>query len=166
MKTIMTRADIERTLRRMAHEIIERNPDLDHVVLLGIKKKGVPVAIALGANLKRFSDIEIPVHELDILAYRDDLRQAQQPTNDGWSVSDKTVILVDDVLYTGRSARAAMDAASDHGRPREIQLAILVDRGHRELPIRPDYVGLNVPTSKQEKVVVDQSLERVMIELV
>ncbi|MCF7931651.1 MAG: bifunctional pyr operon transcriptional regulator/uracil phosphoribosyltransferase PyrR [Acholeplasmataceae bacterium] len=166
MKTLMTRADIERTLRRMAHEIIERNPDLDNIVLLGIKNKGVPIANALGANLKRFTDHDIPVHELDILAYRDDIRQAERPTNEGWSVSDKTVILVDDVLYTGRSARAAMDAASDHGRPRGIQLAILVDRGHRELPIRPDYVGLNVPTSKQERVVVDKALESVTITLI
>lgn len=163
MKTIMTRADIERTLRRMAHEIIEHNPDLSKVVLLGILKKGVIVARTLAGNLKRFSGVDVPVHDLDITPYRDDRLQGSKTHGDGWSVQGKTVILVDDVLFTGRSARAAMDAASDHGRPDFIELAILVDRGHRELPIRPDYVGMNVPTSLSEKVVVAPELEHVMI---
>ena len=156
MKEIMDQEQISRTLKRMTHEIIERNSDLNQIVLLGIKEKGIPMAYMLADNLWRFSDVKVPVFELDITKYRDDHKK-----NDDYNqittidLNGKNVIIVDDVLYTGRTARAAMDAITDMGRPSKIQLAILVDRGHRELPIRADYIGKNIPTSYQEKVIVD-----------
>lgn len=155
MKEIMNAEQLNRTLKRMTHEIIERNQDLSDIVLIGIMKKGYPVALALKDNLKRFSDIDVPVFPIDIFAYRDDLTDKPRPTLQNMEIHDKNVILVDDVLYTGRSVRAAMDALSDHGRPKQIQLAIVIDRGHRELPIRADYIGKNIPTSRHEKVIVD-----------
>ncbi|TVP86762.1 MAG: bifunctional pyr operon transcriptional regulator/uracil phosphoribosyltransferase PyrR [Acholeplasmataceae bacterium] len=155
MKEIMNQEQLERTLKRMTHEIIERNPDLEDVVLAGILKKGHPIATILKENLKRFAQIDVPVHALDIWPYRDDLDAPEQPATPAVSIKDKVVILVDDVLYTGRSVRAAMDALTHLGRPRQIQLAILIDRGHRELPIRADYIGKNIPTSRQEHVIVD-----------
>jgi pyrimidine operon attenuation protein/uracil phosphoribosyltransferase len=157
MKEIMNQEQISRTLKRMTHEIIERNADLSNIVLLGIKQKGMPVAQRLSENLFRFADIKVPVYPLDISAYRDDQKHEINKENDKFRVdlTNKNVIVVDDVLYTGRSVRASMDAINDMGRPSTIQLAILVDRGHRELPIRADYIGKNIPTSYLEKVIVE-----------
>lgn len=155
MKEIMNAEQLSRTIKRMTHEIIERNQDLKDIVIVGILKKGYPIAHMLKENLKRFADIDVPLFPIDIHAYRDDIDQTITPSIQNIDVHHKIVILVDDVLYTGRSVRAAMDALSDHGRPRQIQLAILIDRGHRELPIRADYIGKNLPTSRHEKVFVD-----------
>jgi len=156
---LMTQMDMERALKRMAHEISERNHGCDNVVFLGIKRRGVPLAEKLAENLKEIEGVEIPVGILDITLYRDDLSEmgAAAVINEtvvNFPVQGKIAVLVDDVIYTGRTARAAMDAVSALGRPAEIQLAVLVDRGHRELPIRADYVGKNVPTSKSEIVSV------------
>jgi pyrimidine operon attenuation protein/uracil phosphoribosyltransferase len=165
MKELMNKEQLSRTIKRMTHEIIERNQNLTDIVFVGILKKGYPIAEMLKDHLKRFQDVDAPLFKIDIQAYRDDVEQAvKQPTSQGLDIKDKVVILVDDVLYTGRSVRAAMDALSDHGRPKEIQLAILIDRGHRELPIRADYIGKNIPTSKQEKVLVDMEHMNVYIE--
>jgi pyrimidine operon attenuation protein/uracil phosphoribosyltransferase len=164
MKEIMNQEQLNRTLKRMTHEIIERNQDLSDIVLVGIMKKGYPVAQMLKDNLKRFSEVDVPVYPIDILAYRDDVSDKPRPSLQTIEIHDKNVILVDDVLYTGRSVRAAMDALSDHGRPKQIQLAILIDRGHRELPIRADYIGKNIPTSRVEKVVVDLKSMSVYLE--
>ena len=155
MKEIMNQEQLGRTLKRMTHEIIERNQNLNQIVLVGILKKGLPIATILRDNLKKFADIDVPVFGLDILPYRDDEKKKDQKIVQYIDIQDKRVILVDDVLYTGRSVRAAMDALLDIGRPSHIQLAILIDRGHRELPIRADFIGKNIPTSHREKVVVD-----------
>jgi len=164
MKEIMNTEQLSRTLKRMTHEIIERNQNLSDIVFVGIMKKGFPIAQILNENLKRFADVEAEIYPIDIHAYRDDLENKITPRDQKINVQDKNVILVDDVLYTGRSVRAAMDALSDHGRPKQIQLAIVIDRGHRELPIRADYIGKNIPTSKNEKVVVDMNESKVYIE--
>jgi pyrimidine operon attenuation protein/uracil phosphoribosyltransferase len=164
MKEIMNQEQVSRTLKRMTHEIIERNSDLSSIVFIGILKKGYPIAQILKDNLKRFADVDAPIYPLDIHAYRDDLEKKDKPKLQGFDVTEKNVILVDDVLYTGRSVRAAMDAVSDHGRPKQMQLAILIDRGHRELPIRADYIGKNIPTSKNEKVLVDIANQLIVIE--
>ena len=164
MKEIMNAEQLSRTLKRMTHEIIERNQTLSDIVFVGIMKKGYPIAQILNENLKRFADVEAEIYPIDIHAYRDDLENKVAPRDQKISIQDKNVILVDDVLYTGRSVRAAMDALSDHGRPKQIQLAIVIDRGHRELPIRADYIGKNIPTSKNEKVVVDMNESKVYIE--
>ncbi|MBE6483498.1 MAG: bifunctional pyr operon transcriptional regulator/uracil phosphoribosyltransferase PyrR [Actinomycetaceae bacterium] len=150
--------DISRSLRRIAHEILERNRGVDNVVLLGILTRGVPLARRLHDILAdTAAQADVPVGALDITMYRDDL--AAQPTRaphptriPASGIDDKTVVLVDDVLYSGRTIRAALEALSDLGRPRAVQLAVLVDRGHRELPIRADYVGKNLPTSHNERV--------------
>lgn len=153
---IMSGDDIRRALTRMSHEIIERNAGVQDVVLVGIRTRGVPLARRIAANLQRFEGTAVPCGELDITMYRDDLaRRAMrppEPTSVPVDVDDRRVVLVDDVLYTGRTVRAAMDALMDFGRPRSIQLLVLVDRGHRELPIRPDYVGKNVPTARHEMI--------------
>lgn len=156
---IMTQEDIKRSLARITHEVIERNKNADHLVLVGMRTRGVPLARRLAANMEGLEDLKIPVGALDISLYRDDLSSLNpqptvQYTDIPVNIDGKSVILVDDVLYTGRSARAAMDALIDLGRPQSIQLAVLVDRGHRELPIRADYVGKNMPSSRQEKVQV------------
>ncbi|MCD8562150.1 MAG: bifunctional pyr operon transcriptional regulator/uracil phosphoribosyltransferase PyrR [Acholeplasmataceae bacterium] len=164
MKELMNQEQLSRTMKRMTHEIIERNQDLSDIVLVGILKKGFPLANILKENLKRFADVDVPVYPLNIHAYRDDLENRILPQKQHLQIHDKTVILVDDVLYTGRSVRAAMDALSDHGRPKNIQLAILIDRGHRELPIRADYIGKNIPTSRHEKVMVDMEKMSVCVE--
>jgi pyrimidine operon attenuation protein/uracil phosphoribosyltransferase len=164
MKELMNAEQLSRTMKRMTHEMIERNQDLNDIVLVGILRKGYPIAMILKENFKRFADLDVPVYSLDIQAYRDDLENKITPELQHLDVHGKTVILVDDVLYTGRSVRAAMDALSDHGRPDHIQLAILIDRGHRELPIRADYIGKNVPTSKNEKVIVDIEHMSVFVE--
>lgn len=150
---------IQKTLRRMTHEIIEKNDDLHEIVLIGILKKGVPVARLIQENLQNYENLEVPLVSLDISMYRDDGKRngGILPSVD---LTGKTCILVDDVLFTGRTVRAAMDALVDLGRPKKIQLAVLVDRGHRELPIRADYVGKNIPTSREEKIVVSISGER------
>jgi pyrimidine operon attenuation protein/uracil phosphoribosyltransferase len=156
---IMTPEDIRRTLARIAHEIIERNKVIDDLLLVGMRTRGVPLAKRLAANIEKFEKIKIPVGALDINLYRDDLsslelRPIVQRTDIPVSIDGKSIVLVDDVLYTGRSTRAAMDALTDLGRPQSIQLAVLVDRGHRELPIRADYVGKNIPSSRQEEIQV------------
>ncbi len=158
-KIIMTAEDIGRSLARIAHEIIERNRTTEHLVLVGMRTRGVPLAKRLVANMEDFEGLKIPVGALDISLYRDDLsllnrQPTVQRTDIPVSIDGKSVVLVDDVLYTGRSARAAMDALIDLGRPCSIQLAVLVDRGHRELPIRADYVGRNIPSSRDEEIQV------------
>ncbi len=160
----MNAEQLSRTIKRMTHEIIERNQDLNDIVFVGILKKGFPIAQMLKDNLKRFADVDVPLFPIDIHAYRDDLAKKITPKTQDLLVHEKNVILVDDVLYTGRSVRAAMDALSDHGRPKQIQLAIVIDRGHRELPIRADYIGKNIPTSRHEKIVVDLSNMTVYLE--
>ncbi len=158
-KVIMAPEDIRRTLTRIAHEIVERNKATESLLLIGMHTRGVPLARRLAANIEDFVGLEIPVGALDISLYRDDLASLnQQPTVQRTdvpvSVEGKSIVLVDDVLYTGRSTRAAMDALIDLGRPQSIQLAVLIDRGHRELPIRADYVGKNVPSSRHEEIKV------------
>ena len=160
-RELLTAGDVARTIARMAHQVIERTAldvsDATPVVLLGIPTRGAPLATRLAARVAEFSGVHVPTGVLDVTLYRDDLRRkptrplgATELPPDG--VDDRLVILVDDVLYSGRTIRAALDALRDAGRPRAVQLAVLVDRGHRELPIRADYVGKNVPTSRSEEV--------------
>lgn len=163
MKLIMDNEQFSRVIRRMSHEIIEKNEDLSNVVLLGIKSKGTPIASLLSSYIKMFEDIKIPFYEIDISKYRDDTKRSDVMPNIEESLEGRIVILVDDVFYTGRSVRAAMDAVMDLGRASMIQLAVLIDRGHRELPIRADYVGKNLPTAKSEIVVVDLEKQEVYI---
>ena len=156
-KILMTAEDIRRTLARIAHEIIERNKAIEHLILVGMRTRGVPLAKRLAADIENFQGLKIPVGALDITPYRDDLASLnRQPlvkhTDIPANIDGKSIVLVDDVLYTGRSTRAAMDALIDLGRPQSIQLAVLIDRGHRELPIRADYVGKNIPSSKDEEI--------------
>ena len=152
-------AAFERTLRRLAHQILENNPEPEQVLLVGILRRGVPLAEELAGLMERFGGVRPPVEMLDITLYRDDLSELVdlpevRPTQFSTPVAGKTVILVDDVIYTGRTARAAMEAVIRLGRPARIRLAVMVDRGHRELPIRADYVGKNIPTSLREIVAV------------
>lgn len=156
---IMDEKAMQRAVTRIAHEIIEKNKGVDNIILMGIKRRGVPLAESLAREIKRIEDFEVEVGQLDITLYRDDLTSdTDQPIVNkkdiSYNLSGKIVVLIDDVLYTGRTVRAAMDAIVDLGRPKSIQLAVLIDRGHRELPIRADYVGKNVPTSKEEIVEV------------
>ena len=159
-RQIMNHEDVRRALARVAHEILERNRGAEGLVIVGIHTRGVHIARRIAANLAEFEGIEVPVATLDVSLYRDDNRvrsQSQtklQPTDIPMGIQGKRVVLVDDVLYTGRTIRAAMDALVDFGRPQQIQLAILLDRGHRELPIRADYVGQNLPTAFNERVKV------------
>jgi pyrimidine operon attenuation protein / uracil phosphoribosyltransferase len=157
-KRLLGADDIRRAVARLAHEVVERNQGVQSVVLVGLRTRGLPLARRLQQRILEFEGVEVPLGELDITLYRDDVHQraprALSPTSIPVDISDKTVVLVDDVLYTGRTIRAALDALIDLGRPRAIQFVCLVDRGHRELPIRPDYVGKNVPTSRHEKVAV------------
>jgi len=160
VKVILSADDIRRTIARIAHEVIERNKSMSDLVIVGMLTRGVPLAKRLAANIKTFEGTEIPIGSLDISLYRDDLNsRAFQPmvnsTNIPTDIAGKTIILVDDVLYTGRSVRAALDALIDYGRPATIQLAVLVDRGHRELPIRADYIGKNIPSSRSEDILVE-----------
>lgn len=157
--TIMDPEGVRRALFRIAHEIIERNQGVEDLVLVGIRRRGVPLAGRLQAIIREIEGREVPMGVLDITLYRDDLAsRLEQPLVRGteipFSIQRRTVVLVDDVLYTGRTVRAALDALMDLGRPQQIQLAVLVDRGHRELPVRADYVGKNVPTSRREEVSV------------
>jgi pyrimidine operon attenuation protein/uracil phosphoribosyltransferase len=156
---LMDERALQRALTRIAHEIIERNKGTEDLVLVGIRRRGIPLAERLASNIERIEGKTVLVGNLDITSYRDDLDRLQErvtvhPTELPVSIVDKIVVLVDDVLYTGRTVRAALDALIDLGRPRLIQLAVLVDRGHRELPIRADYVGKNVPTSRREQIAV------------
>lgn len=158
---LLDESAMKRALTRIAHEIVERNKGGEDLVLVGIKTRGVPLTKRLQSKIKQIEDITVPIGELDITLYRDDLIKITaddepelKATNIAEDIDNKTVILIDDVLYTGRTVRAAMDAVMDKGRPSQIQLGVLVDRGHRELPIRADYVGKNIPTSKEEIIVV------------
>ncbi len=155
LKEILTDIQVKKTLTRIAHEIIERHNTLDEVVLVGILTKGLPIASIISENIFKFSGQNIPAFGIDITAYRDDEKKALEGLKLEAELSNKEVILVDDVLFTGRSARAAMDAVMDLGRAKRIELAVLVDRGHRELPIRADYVGKNIPTHKEDKIYYD-----------
>lgn len=159
-KELLDKKDIERSITRMAHEIIERNKGIRSICLVGIQRGGVHIASRLAAKLKEIEGNDIPVGTLDIALYRDDLNvRKDQPvvrrTQVPCEINNIKVVLVDDVLYTGRSIRAAMDAIMDFGRPSAIQLAVLVDRGHRELPIKADFVGKNIPTALNETVTVE-----------
>lgn len=157
---IMNEEAVYRALRRISHEIVERCGGVDNLVLVGIKSRGIPLAEKLKQLIFAFESVDVPLGQLDISLYRDDLTEiADLPTvkktDIGVDVKGKTVVLVDDVLFTGRTVRAAIDAVFDQGRPEAIQLAVLVDRGHRELPIRADYVGKNIPTARTEMLKVN-----------
>jgi len=150
---VMDEQDIRRALTRIAHEIIEKNRGAEHLALLGIRTKGVPIATRLAELLQRIEGVDVPVGELDVASHRDDDRRAATDASDiPFDVTGRVIVLVDEVFYTGRTVRAALDAIIDRGRPAAVQLAVLVDRGHRELPIRPDYVGKNLPTARREYV--------------
>ena len=163
-RTVLDERDISRALTRIAHEVLERNKGAADLVLLGIPTGGVPLARRVAERIAETEDVAVPVGSLDVTMYRDDLRmrpaRALLPTDiPPGGIEDKVVVLVDDVLYSGRTIRAALDAMNDLGRPRSVRLAVLVDRGHRDLPIRADFVGKNLPTSLAETVVV--SLEEI-----
>ncbi len=157
-RRVLDEADIRRAIRRIAHEVIERNRGADDVVVLGIPTRGVPLATRLAAAVSDIEGTPTPVGSIDIGLHRDDIDRRPRvplgPTYVPEPLDHKTVVLVDDVLYTGRTVRAALDALADLGRPDRVQLAVLVDRGHRELPIRPDFVGKNLPTAPDERVTV------------
>ena len=161
MPVVMDADRMSRSLTRIAHEIVERNRGIGELALVGIRERGVPLARRIAAELNRISNTDVPTGALDITLYRDDLmRQAVGPqplvrsTDIPFDIDNRVILLVDDVLYTGRTIRAALDALIDFGRPRSIQLVVLIDRGHRELPIKADYVGKNVPTSRRESIQV------------
>jgi pyrimidine operon attenuation protein/uracil phosphoribosyltransferase len=161
MPVVMDADRMSRSLTRIAHEIVERNRGIDDLALVGIRERGVPLARRIAVELNRISTTDVPTGALDITLYRDDLmRQAVGPqplvrsTDIPFDIDNRVILLVDDVLYTGRTIRAALDALIDFGRPRAIQLVVLIDRGHRELPIKADYVGKNVPTSRRESIQV------------
>ena len=161
MPVVMDSDRMSRSLVRIAHEIVERNRGVDDLAIVGIRERGVPLAKRISAELERIAGKDVATGALDITLYRDDLmRQAVGPqplvrsTDILFDIDNRVIVLVDDVLYTGRTIRAALDALIDFGRPRAIQLVVLVDRGHRELPIKADYVGKNVPTSRRESIQV------------
>ena len=154
---IMDETAIVRALARITHELIERNKGVSNVVLLGVKTRGVPLAEMLKQNVKKFEGVDLPIGHIDITLHRDDISESDKKVSSSdcyfpCDIRDKTVIIVDDVMYTGRTARAAIEATFSYARPKELQYAVLIDRGHRELPIRPDYVGKNLPTAKTEIV--------------
>lgn len=172
-KELLSKQDIERILSRIAHEIIEKNKGPENICLVGIQRGGVHLAKRISSKIKAIESADIPVGSLDISLYRDDLNiRKEHPvvrkTDIPFDINDKKIILVDDVLFTGRSIRAALDALVDFGRAAQIQLAVLIDRGHRELPVRADYVGKNIPTSRSETIEVQLEEEgfddRVVIE--
>ena len=177
-KTVLDAEAIERTLTRIAHEIVEGNPDLERVALVGIHTRGVPIAQRLRRKISELEGVDVAFGQLDITFHRDDVhvrageapRHAQplvRSTTLDFPLEGMTCVLVDDVLYTGRTIRAAIDALFGYGRPERVQLAVLADRGHRELPIRPDYVGKNLPTAREERVQVElievDEIDRVLI---
>ena len=156
---LLDEAAMDRAITRLSHEILEKNNGAENVVLIGIRRRGYPLALRIAGKIKAIEGVSVPVGAMDITFYRDDLsKKNDQPvvseTEIPFDVNGKTVVLVDDVIYTGRTARAAIEAVFSCGRPRSIQLAVLVDRGHRELPIRPDYVGKNVPSARTEFIEV------------
>lgn len=157
-RPLMTTEDMRRVISRIAHEIIERNHGADNLLLVGLQRRGVPLAKRIASAIEDFEHVNVPVGALDINLYRDDLTSRPQPlvrpTALPISVDNRVVVLVDDVFYTGRTARAALNALMDLGRPTQVQLAVMIDRGHRELPIRADYVGKNVPTGLNQQIQV------------
>lgn len=161
-KEIVDAISMKRALMRMTYEIIERNKGTENLVLIGIKTRGLYLAQRIAKNLKNLEDVNVPVGAIDISQYRDDLPESEkekmiQGQQLDFDITDKNVILVDDVLFTGRTIRAALDAIMDQGRPAKINLAVLIDRGHRELPVRPDFIGKNIPTAMNEEVKVSMT---------
>lgn len=151
---------LKRTMMRLSYEVVEKNPDLSNIVLIGIKRRGIPLAKMIQENIKKNTGFNVLMSELDIKYYRDDLQKVDvnpqvKKAAISIEINEKEIILVDDVLYTGRTVRAAIDAIFDYGRPSKVSLLVLVDRGHREIPIRPDYVGKNIPTSINEVIAVN-----------
>lgn len=162
MKEIIDASGMKRALVRMTYEIIERNKGVDDLVIVGIKTRGLFLANQLAANFKRIENVDVPVGALDVSDYRDDLSKQEKKNlihnqQLDFDITDKKVVLVDDVLFTGRTIRAALDALMDQGRPATISLAVLVDRGHRELPVRPDFIGKNIPTAMNERIKVSMT---------
>lgn len=162
MKEIIDASGMKRALVRMTYEIIERNKGVDDLVIVGIKTRGLFLANRVAANLKRIENVDVPVGALDVSDYRDDLSKQEKKNliynqQLDFDITDKKVVLVDDVLFTGRTIRAALDALMDQGRPATISLAVLVDRGHRELPVRPDFIGKNIPTTMNERIKVSMT---------
>ena len=154
-KEVVDDLTMKRAITRITYEIIERNKDLSQIVLVGIKTRGVYIARRIQERLSQLEQIDVPVAELDTKPFRDDMKATKDTTVLPVDIAHREVILIDDVLYTGRTIRAAIDNLVSHGRPARVSLAVLVDRGHRELPIRPDFVGKNIPTSKSEEIIVE-----------
>ena len=164
MKTVIEQEQFIRTLKRMTHEIIEKNEKLNNIVLVGVENKGIPFAKNIQELIFIFEGVNVPLETINISSHRDDDKKLEHVSIDFKNdINNKTIILVDDVLYTGRTVRAAMDAIMDIGRPAKIELAVFVDRGHRELPIRADFIGKNIPTSKDELVICDYDNRCVII---
>jgi pyrimidine operon attenuation protein/uracil phosphoribosyltransferase len=157
-KVVVDNLTMKRTIRRISYEIIEKNKELENIVILGIRKKGVVLSRIIAENINQIEGVEVAVFELDITPYRDDIKTSISKEINRQLVqldlTDKVVVLIDDVLYTGRTVRAAMDAVIDLGRPKSIELGVLIDRGHRQIPISPNYVGKNIPTSQEERIKV------------
>ena len=156
-KEVVDELTVKRAITRITYEIIERNKDLNKIVLAGIKTRGVFIAHRIQERLEQLENLSVPVVELDTKPFRDDVKSGEDTSLISVDVTGREVILVDDVLYTGRPIRAAIDNIVGHGRPARVSLAVLVDRGHRELPIRPDYVGKNIPTSRSEEIIVEMA---------
>ena len=156
-KEVVDELTVKRAITRITYEIIERNKDLNKIILAGIKTRGVFIAHRIQERLEQLENISVPVVELDTKPFRDDVKSGEDTSLISVDMTDREVILVDDVLYTGRTIRAAIDNIVGHGRPSRVSLAVLVDRGHRELPIRPDYVGKNIPTSRSEEIIVEMT---------
>ena len=156
-KEVVDELTVKRAITRITYEIIERNKELNKIVLAGIKTRGVFIACRIQERLEQLENISVPVVELDTKPFRDDVKAGEDTSLISVDVTDREVILVDDVLYTGRTIRAAIDNIVRKGRPARVSLAVLVDRGHRELPIRPDYVGKNIPTSRSEEIIVEMT---------
>ena len=156
-KEVVDELTVKRAITRITYEIIERNKDLNKIVLAGIKTRGVFIAHRIQERLEQLESISVPVIELDTKPFRDDVKSGEDTSIISVDMTEREVILVDDVLYTGRTIRAAIDNIVTHGRPSRVSLAVLVDRGHRELPIRPDYVGKNIPTSRSEEIIVEMT---------
>ena len=156
-KEVVDELTVKRAITRITYEIIERNKDLNKIILAGIKTRGVFIANRIQERLEQLENISVPVVELDTKPFRDDVKSGEDTSLISVDVTDREVILVDDVLYTGRTIRAAIDNIVRQGRPARVSLAVLVDRGHRELPIRPDYVGKNIPTSRSEEIIVEMT---------
>lgn len=169
IKEVVDDLTMKRAITRITYEIIERNKDLSQIVLVGIKTRGVFIANRIKERLVQLEQIEVPVCELDTKPFRDDIKVTEDSTILPVDITGKDVILIDDVLYTGRTIRAAIDNLVSRGRPSRVSLAVLVDRGHRELPIRPDYVGKNIPTSRSEEIIVEMTeldgQDRILIEV-